>query len=421
MKLFLSVFARAAIASGALTCVVLPTVTAQSLASGVSTKGASDAISLAQATEAAWQRAVRARETGGDALVARADQVAASSPWAAQPALELSHRDDRWLGSPGGRESEAGLVWPLWLPGQRDARKAAAAVGLDLAEAAEQAGRLHVAGLVREAAWNLAAQRTEVDLADARTRYLREVADDVQRRVAAGDLAPTDALAARSELLAAHTIAVETHLRLKEAWSAWRMLTGVQAPPAVFQASAELPPFEPNGHPEARLADLAVELARRRLALVDISRGAPPDLMLRLRQDSPGRGEPSQSSLGIGIRIPLGSDARNEPLRAGAMRELEIARATAELLRERLAAEAGLARSAVLAAQQQLESERVRVDLLHERATLIGRSFDAGETSLPELLRTLVAAAEAERNYARQQAALGLARARLSQAWGILP
>ncbi len=83
------------------------------------------------------------------------------------PALEFSYRDDRWQTSAGRREAEAGLAWPLWLPGQRKARGAAVDADVELSQAAVQAGRLHFAGLVREAAWGIAAQKAESDLADA--------------------------------------------------------------------------------------------------------------------------------------------------------------------------------------------------------------------------------------------------------------
>ena len=68
-----------------------------------------------------------------------------------------------------------------------------------------------------------------------------------------------------------------------------------------------------------------------------------------------------------------------------------------------------------------LEAERQRSALLRERATLIDRSFKAGETPLPELLRALAAATQADTSFARQQVAVGLARARLQQSLGILP
>ena len=52
---------------------------------------------------------------------------------------------------------------------------------------------------------------------------------------------------------------------------------------------------------------------------------------------------------------------------------------------------------------------------------MIDKSFRAGESALPDLLRALAAAAQADGAVARQTAALGLARARLQQTLGLLP
>ena len=141
----------------------------------------------------------------------------------------------------------------------------------------------------------------------------------------------------------------------------------------------------------------------------------------RIRQDIPGRGESAPNSIGVGVRIPLGTASRNQPLQAAALSELDVALTTKQRIEERLTAEAALAQTAMQSAEQQLEADRQRSVLLRERATLIDRSFKAGETPLPELLRALAAATQADTSFARQQVALGLARARLQQSLGILP
>ena len=79
------------------------------------------------------------------------------------------------------------------------------------------------------------------------------------------------------------------------------------------------------------------------------------------------------------------------------------------------------ARASLQSAQTQHDAETARARLLRERAALIDTSFRAGETPLPDLLRALAAAAQADSAVARQTAALGLARARLHQALGLLP
>lgn len=432
MSFVFSRFAGPSAAGYALSCAIVGVAVAQSSsAPSLSSTAAAVAPTLAQAAEAAWQRATQAREVEGRTQRTAAERVAMSSPWAAPPALEFSYRDDRWQTSAGRRETEAGLAWPLWLPGQRNARGAAADADLELSQAAVLAGRLHFAGLVREAAWGIAAQKAEADLADAQLRSLQEISDDVRRRVQAGDLAHADALAAQSEALAAQSTQLSARQRLNASYAQWTTLTGkaqlpdlaqsMASPQAAVAAPLGEPHFAVETHPDARLAALTVERARKRLDVVAVTRRDPPELLLRIRQDIPGRGESAQNSIGVGLRIPLGTASRNQPLQAAALSELDVALTTKQRTEERLAADTVTAKAAVHAAEQQLEADRQRLALLRERATLIGRSFKAGETPLPELLRALAAASQAESSFARQQTALGLAHARLQQSLGILP
>lgn len=418
-------------AGSVLSCALLGAAFAQpNPAQSLSTAALPAAPTLSQAAEAAWQRASQRRETEGQTQRALSERAAASSFWAAPPALELSYRDDRWQTSAGRRETEAGLAWPLWLPGQRNARGAAVESDLELAQAAAQAGHLHFAGLVREAAWGVAAQHAEANLADAQVRSLQEIADDVRRRVKAGDLAHSDVLAADSEVLAAQSAQLATRHRLATSHAHWKALTGMSQLPDLAQTeSAGVPapgfqsaqPFNVEAHPDARVAALAVERARKRLDVVAVTRRDPPELLLRVRQDMPGRGESAQHSVGVGVRIPLGTEGRNQPLQAAALSELNIAQTQQQRTDERLAADVAIAQAAVQTAEQQLEADRQRSALLQERASLIDRSFKTGETPLPDLLRALAAAAQAHTNFSRQQVALGLARARLQHAFGILP
>lgn len=415
----------ARIATGsALSCALVGASVAQSVPIPPRSEASATVPTLGQAAESAWQRAIQAREADGQTRRAQAERAAVSSLWAAPPSLELSHRDDRWQTSAGRRESEAGLAWPLWLPGQRSARGAAVDADMALAQVAIEAGRLHYAGLVREAAWAIAAQHAEVELANAQVRYLQGIADDVGRRVKAGDLAHADALAANAETLAANALLLAARQRLAASQSQWTLLTGMDVIPEVassIAAAPQNPAFLVEAHPDARLARLTVERARKRLDVVTTSRRDPPELLLRLRQDVPGRGESAQNSIGIGVRIPLGTEGRNQPLEAAALSEIDLAETRAQRTQERLAAEAGQAQTALQAAVQQLDAERQRAALLRERADLIDRSFKAGETPLPELLRAVSAAAQADAGLARQQTALGLARARHEQAFGNLP
>lgn len=379
-------------------------------------------VALRDALDAAWQRAVAARESVGQRRRAEADRAVAGNWWAAPPSLAISHRDDRLQGNAGRRETELGVTVPLWLPGQRAARAETADAAALEARAAEQVARLRLAGELREAAWQQAALEAESAQADAQALAFGQVADDVERRVRAGDLARADALAARAEHLAASAAQTDARQRLQASRARWMMLTGLTGTPdpaagtAIDAASAAAPE-----HPERQLARLSTELARQRVALMRLSRREAPELTVGMRQDVAGRTQGSQGSVLVGVRLPFGTDDRNRPIEAAALAELDVAETHEQRLHERLASETVAAREAQRSAGLQLDAERERARLLRERAALIDKSFRAGETPLPDLLRALAAAAHADSATARQAAALGLAGARLQQSLGLLP
>jgi outer membrane protein, heavy metal efflux system len=374
---------------------------------------------MTEAVDAAWRRAVASAEATGNARRAQADQVAAGSLWAAPPSLEMSHRDDRWQSNRGARETEVGVAMPLWLPGQRAARQDAAQADVDAASAATLAARHRLAGIVREAAWDVTLQRAEVGLAQAQLDAASKLSTDVERRVAAGDMARADGLAARGETLAATAALAQAKQKLTSALSAWSTLTGLSA--TVPLSPTEGAAAAPDLHPALRAAGLNLELARKRLDAVRASRASPPELIARVRQDVSGRNEPTSNSVGLGIRIPFGTSARNEPLLAAALTEADVAEVSLQQLRAQVQADIDTANAAEEAARLQLDAETARATALRERATLVEKSFRAGETPLPEALRAISAAQQAEAAAKRQEAALGLARSRLQQAMGITP
>jgi cobalt-zinc-cadmium efflux system outer membrane protein len=395
------------LAAGALSCAAV----AQPISSSVP--------SMSQAVESAWQRSLEASEASGQQRRAQAEQGAADAWLAAAPSLELQQREGRRHSD--GRETELGLALPLWRPGQRARAGQAAQAEIDWGTAAEQAARWRLAGAVREAAAGVRAQASEAGLTGLRQGLLQRLSDDVARRVQAGELAPADALAARADLVEAEAQDAEARQRLQALRSRWQLLTGLAELPA---AAAEppataTPPLDE--HPELRLALQTLERARQRLALVQAQRDAAPELGLSWRQERPGQGAATQHSVALGLRMPFGGEAHSQPRLSAALAEQDLAYALVQRSRERLGVELELARSQLLSGREQSRLGDERAALLRERAGLITTSFKAGETALPELLRAVNAAAQAETSAARQQAALGLALARYQQAAGILP
>ena len=381
---------------------------------------------LAMALDAAWARSLESAESRGQLGLAAAERRVAEAWLAGAPALEMSQRQGRGAAAAGARETEVGIQLPLWHFGQRQLGSQAAQVEQDWALAAEQAARLRLLGQLRELSGGLHAAQVELQAADLQVNLLQQLSFDVDRRVKAGDLAPADALAAKAEWLSAKSLASEAAQALLAQASAWRLLTGFDVEPAPEPAGDGLAGAQAQQHPAQRLLELGVERARQRVALGQAQRGAQPELGISLRQEQPGSGQSAQSSVAVSLRLPMGSIFGAEPPQktqqlAAALAEQGLALAAAQRSQLQIEAEQALARARLQSTATQEATERERAALLRERAQLLDKSFKLGETALPELLRALNAAAQADAAAARQAAAHALALARAQQTYGVFP
>ncbi len=385
-----------------------------------SSNAAAGILTLNQALEAAWLRSLEVSESRGRFARAQADLAVSQSWLAAAPAVSMGQREGRTGAPLGSRETELGMAFPLWRLGQRSAGEQAAQSQSGWVQVTEQVERLRLAGRLREAIGALNLAEVELQQVERQVQVLEQLTRDVERRLRAGDLAPSDALAARAEWLAAQAQASAARQALGVQKSQWHLLTGLapmKLQTSVVPALAQLP----ENHPELVLASATLDLGQRRADLARVQRPDSPQLTLGMRQEYPGQGSSSQSSVVVALRVPVGGQVYQQPRIAAALGELDMAQTQAQRTRERLTAELELAQNQLDLSQVQLQAERERVQLLGERARLIDKSFRAGETALPEMLRAIAAAASAESGAARQHINHQTAIARLEQALGLLP
>jgi cobalt-zinc-cadmium efflux system outer membrane protein len=123
----------------------------------------------------------------------------------------------------------------------------------------------------------------------------------------------------------------------------------------------------------------------------------------------------------VGVRIPLGSDARNGVRIAQAGAERTEAEAALQLEIERLQAEQALAREDLSAAEAAQAGAQERVRLSRDTQQLIARAYQLGERDLATRLRADSERFEADLSSARADAELGRAISRFNQSLGLLP
>jgi cobalt-zinc-cadmium efflux system outer membrane protein len=390
------------------------------------TASATGPLSLRQAFDAAWARQPEAMALQARRDAARAQQRAAQA-WTPEPAaLELSTKTDRLGNHQGARELEVGVALPLWLPGERSSSAALADAEAAATDPRAAAAQLRLAATVREAWWQWQRARIEVATARDQRENARLIAADVARRAQAGDLARADQHQADGALAGAQASLAQAEAGLAAAQQHLRALAG--AAPAwsgADEALAEPPPdvaaagLETHAALQALAARAAV--ADKAAALAATQSRANPELVLATTRDRGARGEASQQTITLGLRLPLSAGPRADARRANARAEATEVQALLAMERERLTAEQEAARVRVEASRTQLAAAERRAQLARESRGFFDKSFRLGETDLPTRLRIEAEAAEAERQAARTRIELAAAISAWRQALGLLP
>lgn len=379
---------------------------------------------LKQGLDAAWARQPEQRGAALRRDAVEAAQQAARRWTPDTPSLELSARTDRFTRNQGAREYDAALALPLWLPGERAGAQALAASEATALRARLQAAQWRLAEQVREAYWAGQRARIEHTLALQRLASARQLADDVARRVRAGDLARADGHQAEGAVAAAQGALAQAEVANAQASRTWAALTGqAQAPaePGMAEPRPDAASSHDASHPALRELAAQADAARGRQALAQTQSRANPELTLGATRERGGQGERYGQSLVVGLRIPLGTTSASAGKVATAGAERAEAEAQLALEGARLDAQVRAARTALAALDTARASAEQRASLARETRGFFEKSFRLGESDLPTRLRVELEAFEAEREAARSHLEAGAAVSQLRQALGLLP
>jgi cobalt-zinc-cadmium efflux system outer membrane protein len=377
---------------------------------------------LAQALDAAWARQPQAVTMTARLAEAQAGVDVAQGITPGPASVSINHLNDRFTGNGGRREWELEWATPMWLPGQHQAQQAVAEQAQAEVQARSAALKLQLADQVREAWWALAQARSTQGLARQRLATAQALAQTVQRRFKAGDLARLDANLAQTEQLAAQAELIEADQAVQQAHQAYRHLVGAEAPATLAPEAEPVAAADPaSSHPQLQALQIAVALANSRVILVDASQRDAPELAVRWTNQRSDGLSPYDQAVGLKLTIPLSSDGRTR--REGAAARAELAQAETEwaLAQSRVQQDVQMARAEWSAAQRQLSMAQERRALTLDSLQLAQRAFGLGESDLVALMRARAAEQEAQAWLKRQEVASHRALSRLHQAQGVLP
>ena len=354
-------------------------------------------------------------------LMLEARQTQANSLLPGSAALILRNQNDQLLSRNGETEWEAGVEFPIWLNGQRKARAAIANIANQNLTADTQYLRLQLAGMVRDALWDIQLMQGLADIAKAKHEAASQLQRDIEKRVSLGDMALKDLLVAQTETLQAESERINAEAEVQHAKFRYVNLTGLSIIPAEFTEIKSAKSDVEETHLALLEANGKIALSIEQRNLVRLENRDNPTVTLGTRSLRGATDTQYNNSFGITVRIPLQSATRNTPLQAAA--EMQYAENQAHLsqLKLLLAAAMHEAEHNLEVGSAQLEVLTKQHNIAQQSLSVTRKAFQLGELDLSDLIRVQTQAFNTEKSLKNQQIQQLWNTARYNQAVGELP
>ncbi|MDP1765921.1 MAG: TolC family protein [Methylotenera sp.] len=352
--------------------------------------------------------------------VLNAKKIIANSMLPTAPAISLGHQNDVLGSGRGEREWQADLEVPVWLPNQRNNRLKVADATQSSVSANRESLKLHVAGLLRDAVWDIAVNNNNVALTANKLAVAKKLQQDVEKRFQAGESAKTDAMLAQQETLRAEKEQLRAEAELMHARHRYYLLTGLREIPANFEETqSALEDYSQSSIWAEAQSKVGLAETERELAQVESHENL--QVLFNIRSTKGAFDNMSNESVGVKVRIPFGGDSRAAPIKAAAELGVGHALSEREALRNALEAMMHEAEHNLNVSRAELVIANKQYDIAKESVILAEKSFQLGESDLVGLMRVQALTYEAERAFTTRKIQLQWDIARYNQAVGALP
>ena len=336
------------------------------------------------------------------------------------PSINVQHQNDTLGSRRGEREWQAEVELPVWLPNQRNNRLKVADATQSNVAASRESLRLQVAGLLRDAVWDIAFNDNNNALATNKLTLANTLQHDVEKRYQAGEMAKTDAMLAQQETLRAEKEQLRAEAELMHARHRYFLLTGLRELPASFEEKqSSLEDYTQSSIWVEAQSKLGLAETERALAQVESHENL--QVLLNMRRSQGAFDNMSNDSVGVKVRIPFGGETRSAPIKAAAEMHVGAALTEQETLRYTLEAAMHEAEHNLSVSRAELLLVTRQYEIAKESARLAQKAFQLGETDLVSLMRVQAQTYEAERAFTTRKIQVQWDIARYNQVVGVLP
>ena len=380
-----------------------------------------DALSVRTVVEAAFERNPDILLSGAIRQEGEAIRQQAASLLADDPSVVIRHESDEMTDDNGFRNWESSVHMPLWLPGQRKQRRDVAHTTEIEAASLAPFYKWRASGEIRELLWSIRIAEVEASLAQAAVDSAQALEADIDKRVAAGELAATDLILARKETLAHEIKHGTAAANLETLLGKYRVLTGLTAIPEDILENDAPDTAVIARHPALVAASVRADRARAERNQSRREKRANPVLAVGAKNERAENGMPYDTIMTLELSLPLGLKGQSAPAIASAERRLTEQQISYASVQRDLENTLDIAALEKQHTEQALELAHQQQQLSAEGLRLARRAFELGESGLFTLLRAHAEALAAERDFQIRQLEQGRAIARYNQALGVIP
>ncbi|WP_024851207.1 TolC family protein [Hydrogenovibrio kuenenii] len=298
--------------------------------------------------------------------------------------LVVKHENDSMTGNQGYQSWEVGAAFPLWLPGQSDAKLQLSSNYHSLQNAQASRLKLMASNKLRSLIWQL--KKADATLTYRKKNHDQAVALErlVKQRVEAGENPRMDLLMAQQASLNAmklQTIAQQNYQIALNSYATW---TGSKQLPAQFSETKQSLPLEE--HPDIAFLQSLQSIESEKLKLTKFSQKQNPNLYLGTKTDKSHQTS-NNTMLVAQISFPLGINkqsavAVSEQNQNMINADIALAKAKQQISINRQNAETRLVQ-----AQQTEKLAKTQLTLSTESVALAKQAYQQGETSIQILLQ----------------------------------
>ena len=282
----------------------------------------------------------------------------------------------------------ANLMVPLWNLGQRDAQE-------NLAKEAEKyvglqavSIRLRVAGLVREALWNMTLAKIRFEQARDERETSKQLLDAIKRRVELGDLPLADQLLAHTEFLQKQSVFIMAEAELMHTRKRYTSITRMVKVPLLHEEALVGTKELGQNHPTLIAINSEVDRKQAEINTIKAIGSGQTNVVAGILSDE---GIDSRSNhaefFNVGVVVPFGGGAHAQPQIAALNVELTTLTSQREMLYREL-------EQAHHEAEHNMEVNTVELDNANERQKVSEEllrmtqlAFSVGEIDLIDLLK----------------------------------